>query len=158
MFKPFKVGDLIETQGYIGIVYEIQIFNTLLKTLDNRVVFLPNGNLSNSSLINYTHQTERRVDMLFSISYGDSAEVARETLKELIAEDDRVFHEPEPVIALSKLNNSSVDFTVRVWCKSVDYWGVFFNMHEKVYNTFPKKGLSIPFPQMDVHIKKAIEA
>ncbi|PKL85188.1 MAG: mechanosensitive ion channel protein MscS [Ignavibacteriae bacterium HGW-Ignavibacteriae-1] len=156
MFKPFRVGDVIETQGYIGTVYEIQIFNTLLKTFDNRVVFLPNGNLANSSLINFTHETERRVDMLFSISYGDSAEVARETLQSLIAEDDRVLPEPEPLIALSKLNNSSVDFTVRVWCKSEDYWNIYFDMHEKVYNTFPKKGLTIPFPQMDLHLKKAV--
>lgn len=155
MFKPFKVGDVIETQGYIGTVYEIQIFNTLVKTFDNRVVFLPNGNLANSSLINYTHQNERRVDMVFSIAYGNNADVAKQTLRELIQSDDRILKEPEPMIALSKLASSSVDFVVRVWVKNEHYWAVNFDMHEKVYNTFPTKGLSIPFPQMDVHVKNS---
>jgi small conductance mechanosensitive channel len=154
LFRPFKVGDFIEAQGYTGTVYEIQIFNTLLKTIDNRVVFLPNGSLANSSLVNFSHQDTRRVDWTFSIAYGDNVDTARDTIDELLKQDDRVLSEPEYVIAVSALANSSVNFTVRAWVKSEDYWTVFWALNENVYKTFPQKGLHIPFPQMDVHIKQ----
>jgi len=154
LFRPFKVGDFIEAQGYTGTVYEIQIFNTLLKTIDNRVVFIPNGSLANSSLVNFSHQSTRRVDWTFAIAYGDNADTARQTIEELLKQDERILPESEIVVAVSALANSSVNFTVRAWVKSEDYWAVFWEMNEKVYKTFPRKGLHIPFPQMDVHIKQ----
>lgn len=152
LFKPFRVGDFIEAQSYLGTVKEIQIFNTLLTTPDNRVVIIPNGGLATGSLINYTKMETRRVDWVFGIAYGDSYEKAAEVLQQLVNEDDRIFQEPAPFIALSKLNNSSVDISLRCWVAAADYWPVFFQMNRKVYEQFAKEGLTIPFPQMDVHL------
>lgn len=152
LFKPFRVGDFIEAQSYLGTVKEIQIFNTLLTTPDNRVVIIPNGGLATGSLINYSKMDTRRVDWVFGIAYGDSYEKATEVLNRLVKNDDRILAEPEPFMALSKLNNSSVDITLRCWVTSPDYWPVFFQMNRKVYEEFAKEGLTIPFPQMDVHI------
>tara|TARA_R110001592_G_scaffold88409_3_gene260390 strand:- start:967 stop:1776 length:810 start_codon:yes stop_codon:yes gene_type:complete len=152
IFKPFKNGDVIEAQGHIGSVSEIQIFNTILKTPDNKTIIIPNGGLSNGSMTNYSTEPQRRVDWTFGIAYGDDAAKAREVLQSLINADARILKTPEPFIALAALADSSVNFTVRVWVKSEDYWSVFFDMNEKVYNTFAKEGLSIPFPQMDVHV------
>jgi len=153
-FKPFRVGDVIEAQGYLGSVFEIQIFNTLIKTPDNKVIIIPNGGLSTSSMTNYSKEATRRVDWTFGIGYGDDSDKAREVLMILIREDSRILNDPEPFIAISALADSSVNFTVRAWVKGEDYWGVFFDMNEKVYKTFGKEGLNIPFPQMDVHIQK----
>jgi small conductance mechanosensitive channel len=150
--KPFVVGDFIETSGYTGTVSEIQIFNTLLKTVDNKTIILPNGPLSVTSLINYSSEETRRVDWKFGIAYGDSADKAKEVLRRLCDEDVRILKDPEVFIALSELGDSSVNFVVRAWVKGSDYWSVFFDMNEKVYNTFTKEGLNIPFPQMDVHV------
>lgn len=150
--KPFVVGDFIETSGYMGTVSEIQIFNTLLKTVDNKTIILPNGPLSVTSLINYSSEETRRVDWKFGIAYGDSADKAKEVLRRLCDEDVRILKDPEVFIALSELGDSSVNFVVRAWVKGSDYWNVFFDMNEKVYNTFTKEGLNIPFPQMDVHV------
>ena len=152
IFKPFKNGDVIEAQGHIGSVSEIQIFNTILKTPDNKTIIIPNGGLSNGSMTNYSTEPQRRVDWTFGIAYGDDATKAREVLQSLINADARILKTPDPFIALAALADSSVNFTVRVWVKSEDYWSVFFDMNEKVYNTFAKEGLSIPFPQMDVHV------
>lgn len=154
IFKPFKNGDVIEAQGYVGSVSEIQIFNTILKTPDNKTIIIPNGGLSNGSMVNYSTETQRRVDWTFGIGYGDDATKAKTVLQNLIDADARILKSPEPFIALSALADSSVNFTVRAWVKSEDYWGVFFDMNENVYNTFAKEGLSIPFPQMDVHVHK----
>ncbi len=154
LFKPYKVGDFIEAQGYAGVVKEIQIFITVLTTGDNKTVLIPNGPLATSSLINYSTQERRRVDWTFGISYGDDVDKAYEVLKRLIAEDERILGDPEPFMALHTLADSSVNIVVRVWVNSGDYWPVHFSMNEKVYKTFPNEGLSFPFPQMDVHLTK----
>ncbi len=154
LFKPFRVGDFIEAQGYIGTVKEIQIFVTILTTLDNKTIIIPNGGLSNSSLTNYSVEPLRRVDWTFGIGYGDSVKKARKVIAKLAAEDDRILKDPELFIGLAELGDSSVNFAVRAWVKAEDYWGVFFDMNEKVYNTFDKEGLNIPYPQMDVHLHK----
>lgn len=158
LFKPYKVGDFIEAQGYSGVVKEIQIFITVLTTGDNKTVLIPNGPLATSSLINYSTQPRRRVDWMFGISYGDDVDKAYEVLKKLIAEDERILGDPEPFMALHTLADSSVNIVVRAWVNSGDYWPVHFSMNEKVYKTFPNEGLSFPFPQMDVHLSKEGES
>ena len=151
-FKPFKNGDVIEAQGYIGSVSEIQIFNTILKTPDNKTIIIPNGGLSTSSMVNYSTEAKRRVDWTIGIGYGDDTSKARSVIKQLCDEDERILKDPEVFIAVSELADSSVNFAVRAWVNAEDYWGVFFDMNEKIYNTFGKEGLNIPFPQMDVHV------
>lgn len=153
MFKPFKVGDFISAQGMEGVVNEIQIFNTHLLTTDNKEVILPNGSLATGVMTVYSKQDTRRVDWVFSIAYGDDYDKAKNVLRQLLDEDQRVLKSPETFIELGKLNSSSVDITVRAWVKLADYWPVFFSMNEKVYKTFAREGLNIPFPQMDVHMK-----
>jgi small conductance mechanosensitive channel len=152
LFKPFKAGDFITAQGYSGTVSEIQIFVTVLKTPDNKTIIIPNSELSNNSLTNFSVQPTRRVDWMFGIAYGDNYQSAKETILELIKADERILQTPEPFIALHELGSSSVNIVTRVWVNSNDYWGVYFDMNEKVYAIFPEKGLNIPFPQMDVHI------
>jgi len=152
IFKPFKVGDVITAQGYTGSVSEIQIFNTMLKTPDNKTVIIPNGGLSTGSMINFSTEPTRRVDWTVGIAYGDDVDKAKEVIMNLIKADLRIKSDPEPFIAVSELADSSVNFAVRVWVDSADYWGVFFDMNENVYKTFGKEGLNIPFPQMDVHV------
>jgi len=152
IFKPFKVGDYIEAQGYAGTVHEIQLFNTLLKTVDNKIVIIPNGGLSTSSMINYSAEPLRRVDWTFGIGYGDDIDKAKAVIFKLIEADKRILKDPEPFAAVSELADSSVNFAVRVWVKGEDYWGVFFTMNETVYKTFSVENLNIPFPQMDVHV------
>ncbi|MDX2444452.1 MAG: mechanosensitive ion channel, partial [Bacteroidales bacterium] len=148
-FKPFRVGDFIDAQGYMGTVYEIQIFSTILKTPDNKVVYIPNGGLSNSSLTNFSQEPTRRVDWTFGVAYGDDVEKARKVLLGLIKADNRILKDPEPFIGLGELGDSSVNLTVRVWVNAEDFWDVFFEMNENVYKIFEKEGLSFPFPQMD---------
>ena len=154
LFKPFKAGDLIEAQGYLGSVSEIQIFSTILKTPDNKTIIIPNGGLSTSSLINYSTEPSRRVDWTFGIGYGDDINKTKKVIKELCDQDIRILEDPELFIAVSELADSSVNFTVRAWVKSSDYWDVFFNINEKVYNSFNQEGLNIPYPQMDIHLHK----
>lgn len=153
LFKPFKVGDFISAQGYEGVVNEIQIFNTHVLTPDNKEVILPNGSLSTGAMTNFSKQGTRRVDWSFSIAYGDDYDKAKSLLLRLCDEDGRIQKTPAPFVELGKLNNSSVDITVRVWVDAADYWAVFFSMNEKVYKAFAAEGLSIPFPQMDVHMR-----
>ena len=153
-FKPFKVGDVIDAQGYIGCVNQIQIFNTILKTPDNKTIIIPNGGLSTGSMTNYSTEPTRRVDWTVGIGYGDDADKAREVIQRLLDEDERILKDPETFIAVSELADSSVNFTVRAWVNSADYWGVFFAFNENVYKTFATEGLNIPFPQMDVHVYK----
>ena len=153
IFKPFKNGDYIEAQGHAGVVSEIQIFNTILKSLDNKTIIIPNGGLSTNSMVNYSTEETRRVDWTFGIGYGDKTKDAKDVLIKLMKEDPRIISDPaEPFVAVSELGDSSVNFAVRAWVKAPDYWGVFFDMNEKVYNTFEKEGLNIPYPQMDVHV------
>ena len=153
LFKPFKVGDFISAQGYEGVVNEIQIFNTHVLTPDNKEVILPNGSLSTGAMTNFSKQGTRRVDWSFSIAYGDDYDKAKSLLLRLCDEDGRIQKTPKPFVELGKLNDSSVDITVRVWVDAADYWAVFFSMNEKVYKAFATEGLSIPFPQMDVHMR-----
>ena len=152
LLKPFKVGDWIDAAGYSGTVNQIQIFNTILKTPDNKTIIIPNGGLANSSLTNYSSEPKRRVDFSFGVGYGDSTQKTKDTLMELINADERILKDPEPFIAVSELADSSVNFVVRVWVESANYWGVYFDMNENVYNKFNEVGLNIPFPQMDVHV------
>ena len=153
MFRPFKVGDFIAAQGMEGKVSEIQIFNTHLLTMDNKEVILPNGALATGVMTNYSKQKTRRVDWTYSISYGDDYDKAKTVLRGLCDKDERILKSPEPFIELGKLNDSSVDITMRAWVNSADYWAVFFSMNEKVYKAFAHEGLNIPFPQVDVHMK-----
>ncbi len=153
LFKPFEKGHFIEAQGYMGTVNEIQIFNTILKTPDNKTIIIPNGPLSTGPMVNFSREEKRRVDFTFGIGYGDDYTKAREVLMGLIKADSRIINDPaEPFIALSELADSSVNIVVRVWAKGSDYWGIYFDMHHKVYEAFAKEGLNIPFPQMDVHV------
>ncbi len=154
IFKPFKVGDYIEAQGHAGIVHEIQIFNTILKTPDNKTIIIPNGGLSTSSMTNYSAEPQRRIDFVFGIAYGDDVDKARKVLLTLINNDERILKEPAPFIVVSELADSSVNLVVRVWAYTANYWGIYFDLQENVYKTFAKEGLNIPFPQMDVHIQK----
>jgi len=154
ILKPFKVGNFIDTQGHTGTVAAINVFNTILKTPDNKTVILPNGSLSNSDLTNYSTEPTRRVDMTFGIGYEDDLRKAKEILTRLANSDKRVLDNPEPTIVVSELADSSVNFSVKVWCKSSDYWGVYTDMQEKVKLEFDQQKISIPFPQQDVHIYK----
>ncbi|RNC84383.1 MAG: mechanosensitive ion channel family protein [Balneola sp.] len=154
LFKPFKVGDFIDAQGYTGAVNAIQIFVTVLTTPDNKTIIIPNGPLATGSLTNFSTQETRRVDWTFGIGYGDDVDKAYEVLKRLISQDERIQSDPEPFMAVSELADSSVNIVVRVWVNAEDYWGVYFKMNEEVYKTFDKEGLNIPFPQTDVHLHK----
>ena len=153
LFRPFKVGDFIASQGYEGFVSAIQIFNTIIHTVDNKTVILPNGALSTGVVTNFNKEDDRRVDWVFSISYGNDYDHAKAVLQRLCDADPRIMKEPKVVIELLKMSDNSVDITVRARVKPEDYWGVYFRMNELVYKTFPKEGLSFPFPQMDVHLK-----
>lgn len=156
IFKPFKVGDVIEAQGHTGGVKEIQIFNTILKTPDNKTIIIPNGGLSNASMVNYSTEPKRRVDFTFGIGYGDSIEQGKEVLLSILKADSRIINDPaEPFVEVVALADSSVNFAVRAWVNAADYWGVYFDTNAKVYNEFNKVGLNIPYPQMDVHVHKS---
>ena len=145
LLKPYRVGDFIEA---------ITLFSTVLATPDNKNIILPNGGMSTGIINNYSKENIRRVDWTFGIAYGDDYDKAKATIASLLEADDRVMKDPAYFIALGALADSSVNITVRAWVASEDYWGVFFDMNEKVYKTFPKEGLNIPFPQMDVHLDK----
>lgn len=152
LFRPYKVGDYIESStGASGTVMEIQIFHTVLKTPDNKVIFAPNGNMSNSVVTNYSQESTRRVDLSFSMEYGEDYKRVEKVLKDLIAADSRILTTPEPFVRLGEMADSSVNITVRLWVNAADYWDVHFDMKEAVYTTFTKEGISIPYPQMVVH-------
>lgn len=152
-FKPYKIGDYIEAQGEQGHVKELRIFNTIILTLDNKTVIIPNGPLANGNMINYSSRSTRRVDFTVGIAYGDDYDTAKETLLKFVKEDPRIIDEEDNFIGLNELADSSVNLTLRVWCKTEDYWDVYFKMNERIYKEFGDKGLNIPFPQMDVHIQ-----
>jgi len=154
LFKPFKVGDFIEAQGQSGTVKEIQIFNTILTTPDNKIIIVPNGGLSTGITKNYSKEETRRVDWEFGIAYGDNYDKAQSVVEKLLNADSRILKDPAYFIALNSLGESSVNIVVRAWVKSADYWGVYFDMNEKVYKTFAAESLNIPFPQLDVHLVK----
>lgn len=152
IFKPYKVGDFIDTNGNAGTVHEIGIFNTVMTTGDNKTIYIPNGSISNSPLINFSAQETRRVDIVFGIGYGDDIRLAKDVLKELIDGDERIYKEPEPVIVVSSLGDSSVNITTRSWVDASNYWLVLWDLTEKAKLAFDQKGISIPFPQRDVHV------
>ncbi len=155
ILKPFKVGDFISAQGESGIVNEIQIFNTVLRTPDNKKVILPNGGLATGAMINFTAEETRRVDLTVGIGYGDDIDKARSVLLDLIAKKDKIQKDPAPFVGVIELGDSSVNFAVRVWAKTSDYWDVFFYLQENVKKQFDAQGVSIPFPQRDVHLYSA---
>ena len=154
IFKPYKAGDFIEAQGHMGIVKEIQIFNTILTTVDNKTIIIPNGGLSTGSMTNFSTQPERRVDFTFGIAYGDDLNKAKQLIKDIAEKDERVLKDPEPFIRMGEMADSSVNITTRLWVKGADYWDVYFDTMEAVYDAFNANGINIPFPQMDVHIQK----
>ena len=155
LFRPYKVGEFIEAQGVSGTVKEIQIFNTVVKTGDNKLILLPNGPVSTGIITNYSREAYRRVDMTFPVSYGDDYETAKELLLRLVKEDTRILNSPaEPAVALSALSASSIDISLRVWCKQEDYWGVLNDMNKKVYETFPMAGLKFPYQTFTLHVNK----
>ncbi|MGJ8695055.1 MAG: mechanosensitive ion channel family protein [Verrucomicrobiaceae bacterium] len=152
ILRPFKVGDVIEAQGFVGKVSEIEIFQTILITGDNKIIHIPNGKLSNDSLTNYSAMPTRRVDLSFGVSYEDDIDHAREVIKGVISSVPMINHDPEPMIKVGELADSSVNFTVRVWVETANYWDVHFAMIEGVKKAFDAKGISMPYPQRDVHM------
>lgn len=154
LFRPFKAGDFVEAGGATGVIEKISIFSTLMRSGDNKEVIIPNGNIYGGNITNYSARETRRVDMVFGIGYDSDLKLAKEILLDLVSKDERVLSEPAPVIAVSELADSSVNFIVRPWVNSADYWGLYWDMQEKVKLTFDEAGISIPFPQMDVHIAK----
>lgn len=151
-FRPFKVGDFIEAGGVAGIVEGIQIFSTQMRTGDNKAVIVPNSNIIGGNITNYSAKDTRRVDLVFGIGYDDDIKKAKDVLTELVNNDERILKDPEPVIAVSELADSSVNFVCRPWVKTADYWGVYFDLTEAVKLRFDKEGISIPYPQQDVHM------
>lgn len=152
IFKPFRVGDFIEAQGQTGTVKEIQLFNTVINTTDNKTIMIPNGGISTGIINNYSKESIRRVEWTFGIGYGDDYDLAKATIASMLDQDARVLKDPAYFIALSSLGDSSVNIVVRAWTSTGDFWNVFFDMNEKVYKQFPIVGLNIPYPQMDVHL------
>jgi small conductance mechanosensitive channel len=153
-FRPIKVGDYIEAQGQAGTIESVQMFHTVLKTPDNKTIIIPNGPLYNGSMVNYSTEENRRVDLVFGIGYSDDIDKARGIISNLITNETRVFTDPAPVIVVKELADSSVNFAVRVWAKGTDYWDIYFDLTERVKKAFDQQGVSIPFPQRDVHLIK----
>jgi small conductance mechanosensitive channel len=158
LFSPFKAGDFVSAGGESGTVKEISIFNTVLTTPDNKMIIIPNSKVTAGSITNYSAMETRRVDFTFGIGYDDDLKLAKNTLIEIINADERVLKDPEPSVVVKELGDSSVNFAVKAWVKSGDYWGLYFDVLEKVKLTFDEKGISIPFPQQDVHIHQIKDA
>ncbi len=154
LMKPYRVGDFISAQGQSGTVREIKLFSTVITTGDNQTIYIPNNSIATAIIDNYSTADLRRVDWTVGISYGDNIETARKTLLEILAADSRVLREPAPVVRVAALADSSVNLTVRAWVRNADYWDVFFDNNERFYDRLPEHGISFPFPQMDVHMKK----
>jgi small conductance mechanosensitive channel len=157
MFKPFKVGDLIDAGGTIGTVREIELFTSKLITPDNKTAVIPNSLLTADKIINYTETETIRVDLTFGCSYGDDNDKVKSVLMNILTSDERVLKEPAPMVSISGHGDSSINYAVRPWVKAVDYWDVHFDMHEKVKKEFDEQGISIPFPQRDLHIISGAE-
>jgi small conductance mechanosensitive channel len=152
IFRPFKVGDVIEGAGVLGTVEEIQIFTTQLLTPDNRTVIIPNAKLTSDNIINYTAKPARRVDLVFGVSYSDNIDKVKEVITSVLSQDSRILKDPSPTIGLLEMADSSINFAVRPWVAPKDFWGVYFDINEKMKKRFDAEGISIPFPQRDVHI------
>jgi len=154
IFRPFTKGDFVEAGGAMGVVDKISIFTTTMTSPDNKEIIVPNGAILGNNITNFSARPTRRVDMVFGISYDDDIRKAKQLLEEIIAADERVLADPAPVIALGELADSSVNFLVRPWAKSEDYWGLLCDTTETVKLKFDEAGISIPYPQMDVHFDK----
>lgn len=151
LLRPYRVGDLIESQGVIGTVNEIQIFHTILLTADNKMIYIPNGSLSSGTVVNYSRQTTRRVEWIIGVEYGEQMAKVEQVINVLIAADKRILPTPEPFVALHALDSSSVNVVIRVWVNAADYWGVYFDMNKAIYETFNREGIGFPFPQLTLH-------
>ena len=154
LLRPYRVGDYVEAQGQAGTIKEISLFNTIITTVDNKTIYVPNSSISTGIINNYSQAATRRVDWNITISYGDDVEVARRVLIEMISSDKRVMQDPAPVVYLTSLGDSAVNISARAWVNNADYWGVFFDINERIYNELPKHGLNFPFPQISVHMEK----
>jgi small conductance mechanosensitive channel len=152
IFRPFKVGDFIEGAGVSGVVEALHIFTTTLKTGDNKTVIVPNGDLASGTIVNYSTKETRRIDLVFGIGYGDDIDKAKELMRDEMDKDERILKDPAPTIGLAELADSSVNFVCRPWVASGDYWGVRFDLNERIKKRFDAEGISIPYPQQDVHI------
>lgn len=156
IFRPFKAGDFIEAAGTAGSVEEIQLFTTTLKTPDNKTIIIPNAQVTGSTITNYSARDTRRLDLVFGVSYTDDLDKVKRVIKEVLAEEKRLLDDPEPLIGLLNLGDSSVDFAVRPWVNSSDYWPVFFDLQEAMKKRFDREGICIPFPQRDVHLYQQV--
>lgn len=154
IFRPFKVGDFVEAGGATGTVEDVNLFSTIIAPLDNRTVIVPNASIIGGNITNYSMKPQRRVDHVFGIGYDDDLRLAKNTLMEIMTSDKRILQDPAPFVAVSELGDNSVNFTTRAWVETADYWDVYFEMIEKVKLTFDEKGISFPYPQMDVHLDK----
>ncbi len=154
VFRPFKAGDMVEAGGTAGVVESITIFNTILRTGDNREVIVPNGSIYNDNIINYSARDTRRIDMVFGIGYDDDIKQAKEIMQQILDSDERIHKDPAPLVAVAELADSSVNFNVRPWVNTGDYWAVKFDLTEKIKLAFDANNISIPYPQMDLHIDK----
>lgn len=154
LLRPFRSGDFVEAGGQMGTVNRIELFHTHMKTPDNRVIIVPNSDVMNSSIVNYSRESTRRLDLVIGISYDSDIKKARDLLNEILTADERVLKDPAPVIWVSELADSSVNFAVRPWVNAGDYWALRSDLLEKVKYTFDANGIGIPFPQMDVHLSK----
>jgi small conductance mechanosensitive channel len=154
IFRPFKSGDFIEAGGVTGVVEMISIFSTTLRTGDNREIIIPNGSIYSSAITNYSARETRRIDMVFGIGYEDNIKQAKQIMQSIVDADDRILNDPKTLIAVSELADSSVNFVLRPWVKSNDYWAVKFDVTEKIKEAFDDNNISIPYPQIDLHMNK----
>ncbi|MGD8352744.1 MAG: mechanosensitive ion channel [Pseudomonadota bacterium] len=157
IFHPFRVGDFIDGGGVMGSVEELGIFVTHLKTPDNKSIFVPNGNLAGNNLTNFTRNATRRMDLVVGVGYGEDVRVVKKVLLEIIAEDERILKDPAPVVAVLELADSSVNFAMRPWVPTSEYWNIYWDTMEKIKLRLDEKGIEIPFPQRDVHLHQAAE-
>ena len=154
IFRPFKVGDFVEAGGASGVIEEIGVFNTIMRTGDNRLIIIPNSNIIGGNIVNYSANDTRRIDLVIGVGYEDDLKKVKDELWNIVNADERILKEPAPTIAVSELADSSVNFVVRPWVKSSNYWPVYFDLLEKIKTRFDEVGITIPYPQMDVHLKK----
>ncbi|GAB4258396.1 MAG: small-conductance mechanosensitive channel MscS [Deferrisomatales bacterium] len=155
VFRPFKAGDVVEAAGVTGVVEEVDIFTTRLRTADNKTVIVPNGKVAGDTIVNYSAKGTRRVDMVFGVGYSDDLQKVKDVIWEALRADERILHDPAPTVGLVELADSSVNFAVRPWVKSEHYWDVFFDLNEQLKARFDEAGIHIPFPQRDVHVHPA---
>ena len=152
--RPFKVGDFVEAGGATGVVEAIGIFNTTFKTGDNKIIIVPNSNIVGNNIVNYSREAIRRIDLVIGVGYEDDLKLVKSTLEDILNSHPKILKDPSPSVALAELADSSVNFNVRPWVKSEDYWGVRSDLLEQIKLTFDEKGINIPYPQMDIHLQK----